>query len=170
MIRKPKDVRIMFFVCRGGKQFDSSRERGEPFVFKIGTGQVIQGWDLGVAQMTLGERATLHIPAALVLTHDTPAPLSLRSHVGLVSDQKKESRHASSLTAFARRATARLARARQSHPTRILSSTWSSSPSATRHVTLPPCLSILVSSADTVLGRAGDGAEGDTGGGGREEA
>ena len=81
------------FVCRGGKQFDSSRERGEPFVFKIGTGQVIQGWDLGVAQMTLGERATLHIPAALVLTHDTPAPLSLRSHVGLVREAIRRKSH-----------------------------------------------------------------------------
>jgi len=49
----------MFFVCRGGKQFDSSRERGEPFVFKIGTGQVISCWDQGVAEMSLGERSKL---------------------------------------------------------------------------------------------------------------
>ena len=80
----------MFFVCRGGKQFDSSRERGEPFVFKIGTGQVIQGWDLGVAQMTLGERATLHIPAALVLALDTPAPLCDR--ILALSDKRSEER------------------------------------------------------------------------------
>ena len=88
----------MFCVCRGGKQFDSSRERGEPFVFKIGTGQVIQGWDLGVAQMTLGERATLHIPAALVLALDTPAPLSLRSHLSLVRQAIRRKSDASSLT------------------------------------------------------------------------
>jgi len=42
-----------------GTQFDSSRSRGKPFVFKLGMGEVIRGWDEGVAQMTLGEKATL---------------------------------------------------------------------------------------------------------------
>lgn len=40
---------------------DSSRDRGKPFKFKIGVGQVIRGWDEGVATMSLGERARLHI-------------------------------------------------------------------------------------------------------------
>merc|ERR1719456_1417483 len=40
-----------------GSEFDSSRGRGEPFVFTLGRGQVIKGWDLGVATMKKGEKA-----------------------------------------------------------------------------------------------------------------
>jgi len=42
-----------------GKKFDSSRDRGSPFKFKIGQGEVIKGWDEGVAQMSVGQRAKL---------------------------------------------------------------------------------------------------------------
>lgn len=48
-----------------GKKFDSSRDRGQPFKFVIGVGQVIAGWDEGVMTMKVGGRRRLVIPASL---------------------------------------------------------------------------------------------------------
>jgi len=46
-----------------GKKFDSSRDRNIPFVTKIGVGQVIKGWDEGVPQLSLGQKAILTVTA-----------------------------------------------------------------------------------------------------------
>ncbi|MBS2016980.1 MAG: FKBP-type peptidyl-prolyl cis-trans isomerase [Deltaproteobacteria bacterium] len=45
-----------------GKKFDSSRDRGQGFSFKLGAGQVIKGWDKGVAGMKIGGMRKLTIP------------------------------------------------------------------------------------------------------------
>merc|ERR1719350_665801 len=60
--KKPKkgdDVEVHYVgtLQTDGSQFDSSRDRGTPLKFGLGKGQVIQGWDLGVATMKKGERA-----------------------------------------------------------------------------------------------------------------
>lgn len=48
-----------------GKKFDSSKDRGQPFEFSLGAGQVIQGWDQGVAGMKVGGVRKLTIPSHL---------------------------------------------------------------------------------------------------------
>jgi FKBP-type peptidyl-prolyl cis-trans isomerase FkpA len=49
---------------KGGK-FDSSKDRGDPFVFPLGKGHVIKGWDEGVAGMKVGGKRQLTIPPEL---------------------------------------------------------------------------------------------------------
>ena len=48
-----------------GKKFDSSVDRDEPFAFVLGEGQVIAGWDLGVATMKIGDKVKMTIPPVL---------------------------------------------------------------------------------------------------------
>ena len=48
-----------------GSQWDSSRDRGKPFKFKLGAEQVIRGLDDGISQLSIGERAKIIIPPGL---------------------------------------------------------------------------------------------------------
>ncbi|KAK8869925.1 FK506-binding protein 1 [Kwoniella newhampshirensis] len=58
---KPGDQVAIHYVgtLLDGSKFDSSRDRGSPFVCRIGQGQVIKGWDEGVPQLSIGQKANL---------------------------------------------------------------------------------------------------------------
>jgi peptidylprolyl isomerase len=58
-------VNYVGVLYKGGKEFDASWKRNEPFSFTLGKGQVIAGWDQGVAGMKVGGRRELIIPSAL---------------------------------------------------------------------------------------------------------
>jgi FKBP-type peptidyl-prolyl cis-trans isomerase len=58
-------VNYVGVLFHGGKEFDSSWKRSEPFTFTLGKGQVIKGWDQGVAGMKVNGRRELIIPAEL---------------------------------------------------------------------------------------------------------
>ncbi|HYB24798.1 MAG TPA: FKBP-type peptidyl-prolyl cis-trans isomerase, partial [Solirubrobacteraceae bacterium] len=58
-------VNYVGVLYKGGKEFDASWKRNEPFSFTLGEGQVIKGWDKGVVGMKVGGRRELIIPAEL---------------------------------------------------------------------------------------------------------
>ncbi len=58
-------VHYVGVAFRSGEEFDASWNRSRPFEFALGKGQVIPGWDAGVAGMRVGGRRKLTIPSAL---------------------------------------------------------------------------------------------------------
>jgi peptidylprolyl isomerase len=62
---KRVEVHYVGVAWSDGKQFDASWDRGDTFAFKLGGGEVINGWDQGVAGMKVGGRRRLTIPPAL---------------------------------------------------------------------------------------------------------
>ena len=72
---KPGDtvtVQYIGYAYSSKAKFDASWDRGQPFVFPLGAGQVIRGWDIGVAGMKVGGRRELIIPSGLA--YGTSAP------------------------------------------------------------------------------------------------
>ena len=90
--KKGQTVRVLYrgTVLATGKEFDSSAKHGnEPIAFALGTGQVIPGWDQGIALLTKGSKAVLLIPSPLAYGTrgagaDIPANAVLRFEVELV--------------------------------------------------------------------------------------
>ena len=64
-----------------GKKFDSSRDRNKPFKFVLGKQEVIQGWEEGVAQMSMGQRAKLTISPDYAQWHHRHHPTKCHSHL-----------------------------------------------------------------------------------------
>lgn len=82
-------------LASDGSKFDSSKDRGKPFVFTIGKGQVIQGWDEGFQSMKVGERAILHLSSdygygAAGSPPKIPANAKLNFEVELLDFKEKE--------------------------------------------------------------------------------
>ena len=64
--KKGRPVTIHYTgTFQDGKKFDSSVDRDEPFTFVLGAGQVIAGWDIGVATMKVGDKVKLTLPPHL---------------------------------------------------------------------------------------------------------
>ena len=84
-VTKPGDTISVHYtgVLTNGQKFDSSVDRGEPFVFTVGVGQVIPGWDQSLIDMKVGERRRIFIPSALAYA-ETGAGNVIPPNAGLI--------------------------------------------------------------------------------------
>ena len=66
-VSKAGDVLTVHYtgILLDGTKFDSSVDRGQPFTFTVGVGQVIQGWEEGMLGMKIGEKKKLEIPSTM---------------------------------------------------------------------------------------------------------
>jgi peptidylprolyl isomerase len=78
---KGSKVRVNYagWLLEEGTKFDSSFDRNEPFEFTLGTGNVIKGWDLGVAGMKVGGKRQLRIPPDLAYGYRGQPPMIPRN-------------------------------------------------------------------------------------------
>lgn len=80
-------VRVHYIgTLQDGTKFDSSYDRGEPIPFPLGGGQVIRGWDEGIALMKVGERGRLTIPGDLAYGAAPPPGAPIPPNATLVFD------------------------------------------------------------------------------------
>jgi peptidylprolyl isomerase len=89
---KPGDhvtVQYVGVSFSNGKQFDASWDRGRPFDFPLGAGQVIKGWDYGVTGMKEGGRRTLVIPPSLGYGSRAMGPIGANETLVFVVDLVK---------------------------------------------------------------------------------
>ncbi len=101
-IARPGDmvqVHYKAFIGRAATAYDNSYDRGEPIEFRIGAGEVIQGWELGVIGMSEGETRTIEIPSYLGYGHRgaagiIPPDSSLRYTIELLKVTGPASRYA----------------------------------------------------------------------------
>jgi peptidylprolyl isomerase len=68
-------------TLENGTKFDSSIDRGQPFEFKLGAGQVIQGWEKGFVGMKVGGKRKLLIPAAMAYGDRAVGPIPANSNL-----------------------------------------------------------------------------------------
>jgi hypothetical protein len=76
---------------KDGSQFDSSYDRGKPFSFKLGAGQVIAGWDQGLLDMCPGEARTLTIPPSLGYGNSDNGPIPAGSTLSTLRIRRRRS-------------------------------------------------------------------------------
>jgi FKBP-type peptidyl-prolyl cis-trans isomerase FkpA len=80
-----KSVSVHYIgVLKNGKEFDNSFKRGQPITFPLGQGQVIKGWDEGIALLNVGSKGVFFIPSNLAYGATPPPGLPIKPNAELV--------------------------------------------------------------------------------------